>query len=60
MTHDDSSKPADTKWRDAGPGFNPTMNCWFCKLPKATIGSRRVGRLKLLKCAQCLKGADAS
>lgn len=56
MPHDDTlRRPQDAKWRHAGPGFNPTMQCWFCRLPRAQIGSRRVGPLRLFKCAECLK-----
>jgi hypothetical protein len=56
MTGEDTlRRPADTRWRHAGPGFNPTMKCWFCNQPRGQLGSRRVGPLRLFKCAQCME-----
>lgn len=55
MSHDDSKRIADAPWRQVGPGMMSTLLCWTCNKPKHSLGGKRVGSLKLFKCAECLK-----
>ena len=54
QSNDKVRPSSDRPWLAAGAGLSITMRCWFCNQPRSTAGSRRVGPLKLLKCAACV------
>lgn len=53
---DDSTKPRDVRWREAGTGMSPRWRCMGCDQLRQTIGARGTGVRR--RCAQCVAGAN--
>jgi hypothetical protein len=44
---------------DRGPGTAVLQRCWYCNLSKHQLGGKRVGRMRLFKCADCVNNPPA-
>lgn len=55
---DDSTKPRDVRWREAGVGLYSAFRCMGCDKPRPALGARGTGVHR--RCAQCLQARNGA